>query len=353
LVEEEMTPKERWLSVLRGREPDRVPMDYWATDEVTDILKQHLGCRSLREMYDRLHIDAVISVEPEYVGPPISEDTDVFGCRYRNVEYGTGVYRECVYHPLAQYETLKEIEKSYSWPDVELYDYSGIPDQIKGWEGYPIRGGGSEPFLDYKNLRGQEQAFIDLFLNPDIVHYCLDMMFDFCHENTRLIYEQIPGEVAFSYVAEDLGSQTGLLMSPAMIHEFLLSRMRRMIDLAHRHGVYVFFHSDGAIREIVPDIIEAGVDVLNPIQWRCRGMEREGLKRDFGGEVVFHGGMDNQHTLPFGSEEEVRREVRDNLEILGEGGGYILAPCHNIQPITPLGNILAMFDEGYKRGKSE
>jgi uroporphyrinogen decarboxylase len=114
MVEEEMTPKERWLSVLRGREPDRVPMDYWATDEVTDILKQHLGCRNLREMYERLHIDVVISVEPEYVGPPISEDADVFGCRYRNVEYGTGVYRECVYHPLAQYETLKEIERSYS-----------------------------------------------------------------------------------------------------------------------------------------------------------------------------------------------------------------------------------------------
>lgn len=345
-----MTPKERWLSVLSGREPDRIPMDYWATDEVTNMLMRHLGCESLREMYGRLHIDAVINVEPEYIGPPIPEDSDVFGCRYRNVRYGTGAYRECVYNPLAQYKSIREIESDYEWPDVEMYDFSVIPDKLDGWEDFPIRGGGSEPFLDYKNLRGQEQAFLDLFLNPDIVHYCLDEMFDFCHESTKRIYEQIPGEVTFSYVAEDLGSQTGLLMSPAMIHEFLLPRMKRMMDLAHHHGVYVFFHSDGAIREIIPDVIEAGIDVLNPIQWRCRGMEREGLKRDFGGKVVFHGGMDNQLTLPFGSEEEVRQEVRDNQNSLGRGGGYVLAPCHNIQPITPIPNILVMYDEGFRQG---
>lgn len=350
-MEETMTPKERWLAVLTRRKPDRVPMDYWATDEVTRNLMQYLNCKSLKEMYQRLRADAVISVEPKYVGPPIPEDSDIYGCLYRNVKYGTGVYRECVYHPLAKYRTLEEIRENFDWPSVELYDYSVIPDQIVGYEDYPIRGGGSEPFLTYKNLRGQEQSFLDLFLHPDIVHFCLDKLFDFCYDNTKLIYEQIPGKVMLSYVAEDFGSQIGLLLSPAHIREFFIPRMKRMIDLAHHHGVYVFFHSDGAIRKIIPDMIKAGIDILNPIQWRCRGMDREELKRDFGDQVVFHGGMDNQYTLAFGSEDEVRHEVKDNLHILGREGGYILAPCHNVQPVTPVRNILAMYDEGYNQGK--
>jgi len=97
-------------------------------------------------------------------------------------------------------------------------------------------------------------------------------------------------------------------------------------------------------------MIEAGIDVLNPIQWRCQGMEREGLKRDFGDQVIFHGGMDNQYTLAFGTVEEVRQEVADNLRILGEGGGYILAPCHNIQAVSPPENIVAMYETGYECG---
>jgi len=345
-----MTPKERWLAVLERRRFDRVPMDYWATPEVTEKLMKHLAVKSHEELYERLHIDPVISVHPKYIGPPIPKDSDIYGCRYRDVRYRTGVYSECVYHPLAKYSSVSEIKRKFNWPSVDLFDYSVIPDQIVGHEDYPIMGGGSEPFLTYKDLRGQKQAFLDLYLHPDIVHYCLDKLFEFCYENTRLIYKEIPGKVMLSYVAEDFGSQTGLLYSPEHIHEFLLPRMKKMIDLAHSNGVYVFHHNDGAIRKIIPDLIEAGIDILNPVQWRCRGMDRESLKRDFGDKVIFHGAMDNQRTLAFGSEEDVRKEVRDNLQILGRGGGYILAPCHNIQPITPIENILAMYDEGYKRG---
>ena len=127
--------------------------------------------------------------------------------------------------------------------------------------------------------------------------------------------------------------------------------MKRIMDLVHSAGATVFTHSDGAVRPIIPDLIEIGMDVLNPIQWRCKGMEREGLKRDFGDRVIFHGGVDNQHTIPFGTVEEVRREVRDNLRILGEGGGYILAPCHNIQSVGPAENVVAMYEEGYACGR--
>jgi uroporphyrinogen decarboxylase len=123
-----------------------------------------------------------------------------------------------------------------------------------------------------------------------------------------------------------------------------------MMKLVHDGGAMVMTHSDGGIRRVIPDLIAIGMDVLNPVQWRCAGMDRAGLKRDFGDQIIFHGGMDNQQTLPFGSVEDVRQEVRDNLRILGAGGGYILSPCHNIQGITPIENILVMYETGYTEG---
>ena len=126
--------------------------------------------------------------------------------------------------------------------------------------------------------------------------------------------------------------------------------MARMMDLAHQAGAYVFFHSDGAVRRILPDMITTGIDVLNPIQWRCDGMDRSGLKADFGDQIILHGAVDNQQTLPFGTVEDVRSEVIQNIEILGAGGGYILAPCHNIQAITPPENTIAMYTEAFASG---
>ena len=347
-----MTSKERWLAVLRREKPDRVPMDYWATGEATQNVMHHLGVDTEAALFERLHVDRPLGVGPRYVGPKPPEGEDIFGCRHVTVDYGTGVYQELANNPLARYNSVGEIEANYTWPDPDWWDYSQIPGQIEGREDRPIQGGGSEPFLLYKSLRGQEQGMMDLLLNPEMVHYCLDKLFHLAYENTRRIYEAIPAKVMITYVAEDLGSQESLLFSPAQIREFLLPRMKRMMDLAHQAGAYVFHHSDGAIREILPDLIAAGIDVLNPIQWRCKGMEREALKRDFGGQVVFHGGVDNQYTLAFGTVEQVRQEVMDNLRLLGAGGGYILAPCHNIQAISPPENIIAMYDTGYECGQA-
>ncbi len=347
---ESMTPRERWLAVLEGRTPDRVPMDYWATAEATRKLIDYLGVPDAAAAFERLHIDHPVGVAPDYVGPPPETGADIFGCRHKVVHYGTGTYSECIYHPLAQYETVAEIERDYRWPQADWWDFSGIPRQAEGHEEEPIRGGGSEPFLQYVKLRGTEQAYMDLIDKPDMVHHCLDKLFDLRYDYTLRIYEAIPGQVMISYVAEDLGSQEGLLFSREVIHEFLLPRMKRMMDLVHSAGAYVFHHSDGAIRAILPDMIDTGIDVLNPIQWRCAGMDRERLKADFGDRIAFHGAMDNQYTLPFGSIDEVRQEVVDNIEILGAGGGYILAPCHNIQPVGPPENVVAMYETAYERG---
>ncbi len=349
MPEETMSPRERWLAVLNRQTPDRVPMDYWATPEANDKLLKHMGC-DYDEAMTRLHIDRPFSVGGRYVGPPLPEGEDMYGIRRRQVDYGSGSYNEVTNAPLAEYNSVEEIEANYRWPSPDDFDFSDLPNQVKGQEHRPIQGGGSEPFLTYKALRGEMQAFMDMVENPEIVHYCLDKLFNICYENTRRIFEAIPGVVMITYVAEDLGGQTALMYSPVHIRVYLLPRMKRMMELTKQHGSFVFHHTDGAARDIIPDLIETGIEVLNPIQWRCPGMEREGLKADFGDKLIFHGAVDNQYTIPFGTPEEVRQEVQDNYRILGAGGGYILAPCHNVQAVGPPENVVALYEAGYEYG---
>jgi uroporphyrinogen decarboxylase len=349
---ESMTPRERWQAVLRRQKPDRLPMDYTATPEAERKLLTYLGCADAWELCARLHIDQRVWVAPRYVGPQPPEGCNEFGCRFVDIAHEGGTYPECVGHPLAGCSSVAEIERTYRWPTPDDYDYSVLHDQVRGKDQYLVQGGGSEPFLVYAELRGLEQAYRDLIVHPDMVAYCLDRLFDLAYERTRRIYEQLPGRVDLSYIAEDLGSQQDLLFAPQTIRSVLLPRMRRMVELAHQAGVAAFCHSDGAIRKIIPDLIEIGMDVLNPIQWRCAGMERAGLKRDFGARLVLHGAMDNQQTLAFGSPDDVRNEVLENFRVLGAGGGYILAPCHNLQVISPPENIVAMYAAGYDNGWS-
>jgi uroporphyrinogen decarboxylase len=350
---ENMTPRERWLAVFRRQKPDRIPTDYWSTPEFTAKILSHLGCENEIEMFEKLHIDRAMGVNPLYIGPDLPAQTNVYGIQYSTIDYGSGTYDEAVNTPLAKYHSLAEIEKNYTWPNPDWWDYSDIPAQARKLERYPIIGGGSEPFLVYKDLRGQEQAMLDLVEHPDIVEYCLEKLFELAYQNTLRILEKIPGQVTYIYVAEDLGGQTNLMISPVHIRKYLLPGMRRMIDLGHQAGVYIFHHDDGNVTRILPDLVAAGIDLLNPIQWRAVGMDRHFLKQTYGEKLVFHGGVDNQYTLPFGTAEEVRQEVLENIDILGAGGGYIVAPCHNIQPITPVENVIAMYETAYQAGQSD
>lgn len=346
-----MTPRERWLAVLNHEKPDRVPMDYRATKETDEKLMKHLGCASMSEVFKRLHIDDVLTVSPKYIGPPIAPDEDIYGIGFQDTDYGMGTYRDAVRFPLAEYDSVEEIEANYRWPSADWYDYSVLPDQVKGKEDSVIRGGGSECFDMFRWLRGNERGYLDFMDNPDIAHYCLKKLYDFRYEVTRRVCETIPGMVIWIWVAEDVSCQRGLIVSLDQIREFLLPHMKRMNDLVHEVGAYSFHHSDGACRENLPNMVEIGIDVLDPVQWRCEGMDREELKRTFGHRICFHGGMDNQQTLPFGSIEDVRQEVADNIRILGKEGGYILGPCHNLQVVGAPENIVAMYEAGYEMGK--
>jgi len=152
-------------------------------------------------------------------------------------------------------------------------------------------------------------------------------------------------------VAEDLGSQTGPLMSLAMYRRFLLPGQIRMAELARSYGIHVMYHTDGAARIFLPDLIDrVGIEVLDPIQWRCPGMERERLVADFGDRVVFHGSIDNQQTLSFGTVEDVVEEVRRSVAIYAPAR-WICGPCHNIQPVSPTENIVAMYETIHEIGR--
>lgn len=354
-----MTPRERWRALLSGKRPDRTPCDYWATAEVTARLLKELGCANERELWERLGIDKCIHLAPKHPRGKeaewhIDSDFPIWNVGTKNVAYrdasgGAAVYTETVTHPLAGVATAADIEE-FDWPDPWDWDVSSLRARCEAWQGYPVLAGTYEPFYLYCHLRGLEQALEDLAVNPKILEAALERLY-FIHESIiRRTLQEVADLVDFIYVAEDLGTQESLLMSPACFRRFLKPRMARMIDLVHSYGVKVFHHDDGAIRPLIPDLLEVGIDVLNPVQWRCRGMEREGLAKDYGASVVFHGGIDNQLTLPFGSPQDVRREVAENLRIFRQAKGYIVAPCHNLQPNTPTENILALYEAVHECG---
>jgi uroporphyrinogen decarboxylase len=345
-----MTPRERWQAVLSGGIPDRIPRDYWATDEVTARLLRDLGCATERELYERLGIDKCVRLAPMH--RQTGEDNWHIQSQYRAwhigtkvVSYGEGMgsYEETVHCPLADAASVDEVER-FDWPEPNDWNLDGMRAQCEEWKDYPIVGGCYEPFYLYCRLRGMEQALEDLVANPGIAEAILERI-HWIHESLiRRILEAVGDRVDLIYIAEDLGTQESLLMSPHTFRKFLKPRLARMIDLAHSFGKKVFHHDDGAIRPLIPDLIEIGIDVLNPIQWRCRGMEREALARDFGRWLIFHGGIDNQQTLPFGTAVQVKQEVAANIAIFGTCRGYIAAPCHNIQANTPTENIMALYE---------
>ncbi|MBE3069169.1 MAG: uroporphyrinogen-III decarboxylase-like protein [Planctomycetes bacterium] len=349
-----MTPRERWLALLAGEKPDRVPTDYWATGEVTARLLADLDCADTDALYARLHVDGVdfIGAPPTVHHHPNDPEAGIWGVRFRRIDYGAGTYDEVASHPLAGARTAADVH-AFAWPDPDAHDFDAFREQVRRVSGRRVvRCGGYEPFLIYCQMRGMEQALVDLLVEPEIADAILGHLFDYYYRLNARMFEMGKGRIDVTYVAEDLGSQTGLLMGLKEIRRFLLPNQKRMADLARSFAVHIMYHTDGAARDVIPDLIGVtGIEVLNPIQWRCPGMEREGLVRDFGDRIAFHGAVDNQQTLPFGSPGDVRQEVLDNLRLFAWPARWICAPCHNLQSVSPTENIVAMYETVYENGR--
>ncbi len=350
-----MNSRERVLAAMNLQKPDRVPTDIWATGEVWEKLRQHFGVDA--DLHSLLHIDGIANLRPEYVGPPLpempeGETVNYWGMCHRKMDYGSGVYMEQYFYPLAEAETIDDVER-YQWPSADWFDYSEMPAAAQAArEKQAVMAGYMTPFYQHNLLRGLAQSLMDPHDDAELTHHIIKRISDFFYEYHLRIFETCPGLIDVSQVTDDFGSQTGPLISLETFRTFYRPQIQRFIDLCHSFGIKVFHHDDGAIRPLLPDLVEMGIDSLNPIQPQCPGMEMEGLKRDFGQDICFHGAIDNQEILPFGSPEEVRAEVRHAIDALAsDGTGYILAPCHNIQAVTSVESIIAMYDEAHNYGK--
>ena len=353
-MREQMTSRERMMAAMTHQPMDRVPLDIWAVGEVWDKLRAHFG--EGVDIGQALGIDGFSGSSLNYVGPKPAdlgpdEFEDMWGLRFRKQHYNGGEYWEIYHNPLAAAQTIDDLE-AYRWPRLDWWDFTDVREQAKqAHAAKPLMLGYMAPLTYHLYLRGQENCMTDPLLDAEFTRHFLNRLCEYNYELHRRHLEAVAPYVDLVQVTDDLGMQTGPILSVATWREFYKPWTEKFCKLGHEFGCKVFHHDDGAIREFLPDLIAIGVNVLNPIQWPCPGMDQAGLKRDFGDALCFHGAMDNQRTMPFGTVEEVRAEVRYNIDVLAsDKTGFILAPCHNMQANTPVENILAMYDEARTYG---
>ena len=347
-----MNHRERIMGAIRHERLDGWPTDIWAVPEVWTRLRAHFGVATNLEVYDLLGIDGIMEISPPYIGPALKHTAEYqvneWGMGTRTQAVDSATYEEQVYFPLAEAETIADLE-AYAWPDPDWYDYGRLPELAAQFEGRAIGCGYTGVFFLHNLLRGLATSLEDPLLRPEFTLHFEKRLSDFYTEYHRRCYEALRGKMDLTQVTDDLGFQTGLLISPKVFDRFYRPAMQRAMDLAHSFGVTVFHHDDGDCRGLLPRLVEMGIQVLNPIQWRCGNWDLAALKAAYGAKVCFHGGVDNQFTLPFGTADEVRAEVRRLKATLGaDGTGLIIAPCHNLQGLTPLENILALYETAHE-----
>ena len=337
-----LTHRERVLLALDHRESDRVPIaDICAglqpavRVELEEYLREDRGI-GVEEYFEPL-IDIKV-VGPRYVGPGLGDGFDIWGVHRSAVSYGAGSYMEIDRYPLAGIENVAELD-SHAWPNAEWFDYEGVVDDIKRLEGegdYALIAMNGNIFESSWYMRGFEQIFLDLVLDPELAHGIFDRVTNFFIDHFSRILEAGQGRIDMVFTADDIGGQEGLLMSLDMWEEHIKPYHAKMNKVIHEYGAKVVYHSDGAIMKAVPGLMDMGIDVLEALQFDARGMNADVLKDKYGKRLCFEGGISVQKTLPFGTVDDVISEVEQRIKVLGRDGGYILGNyIHN----TPLAHF--------------
>jgi uroporphyrinogen decarboxylase len=289
----------------------------------------------------------IMEIEPGYIGPQREPLEDYWGVIRKMVSYGRGGYEEIEYYPLKPMNTIDDLEK-YNWPVTDWFDYSRIPEQIKKFndagKDYCFIAKGGNIFETSWYMRGFEQTFMDLVLDPEFSNYIIVRVTDFYCEHTKKILEAAGGKMDLMFTADDLAGQEGLLMSLKMFEASLKPYHKKLNSVIHGFGAKSMYHTDGAVMAVVPGLIDMGIDVLEALQFDAKGMDPVILKDKYGDRLCFSGGVSVQKTMPFGTPEDVRREVEERIKVLGKNGGYLCGPSHNVQSGTKPENIVALFD---------
>ena len=345
-----MSPRERVLSALNHVQPDRVAADYFGTPEVESALRDHFAVTSHDALLDRLGTD-LRHVTPKYTGPELRRFPDgsmegMWGVIRAPMKNEYGEYNEPCYLPFAKMRTLEDVE-AHRWPDPDWFDYSTVKPQCRQYKGFAVTAGGFG-FMDLINGiafgRGVEQVILDIATEDPVGMALMDRRAKFFLEHTERILASAGGMIHILCMGDDYGTQKGLLMHPDCWRKLFKPRMKAMIELGHTYGCKVIHHSCGSSRAIMEDFIEIGLDCVQTIQPQAWGMDPNELKSLYGDRLSFHGAIDAQGGLQRSTPDEVRAMVRDRIEVVGKNGGYICAPSHNIQPDTPLENVLAMYE---------
>jgi len=383
-----MTSRERVQKALSHQTPDRVPIDFGGFQtgihrRAYEALTRHLGLREEISILDavqqlarpseavleRFHVDTryILSHGPEGFDGTIRKNrrngrlwhdlTDEFGVVWSMPDDG-GLYMDISHHPLAT-ASIADLA-DYPWPNgSDATRFTGVRDHaqtLRRETPYALVTGISGVVYEYCwYLRGLERWFMDMIENPDFcaalldrtLAYWMDYMTGFLGEFGDL------GDVVM--IGDDLTGQHGPLFSPAFYRNVVKPRQKKLVQhIKSLTTAKVWYHTCGNCVEYIPDLLDNGVDILNPVQTSAAGMDPTLLKQRFGRDMVFWGGgCDAQHILPFGTPEEVREQVRRNMEIFKPNGGYVFNGIHNIQADVPPENVVALFDAAYEYGRSK
>jgi len=344
-MSEQMTSRERIMAAINHEQTDRVPVDYWGVPEITAKLMKHFGTADLRGLYRAMGLDRIMGIHT-----PLRPDREsMWNVKMKSIPLpdGSGYYDEPVSYPIGNYETIGEIESNYSWPATDMFDYSTVREQCVRLrnEGYAVEGGYISLTYFYEMIRGTEQMLMDFAADEKLAEHIIYRINEFASAHTRRILEEADGLCDITQITDDFGAQNNLRVSEAMIDRYVGKYYKANCRMAHEFNVKVFHHDDGAVASLIPWLIRQGCDILNPIQWNTPGWDLNFIKKAYGGDLCFHGGIDNQYALPFGNADDVKAQVAACVDALySDRTGYILAPCHNIQAITPIENILTMYD---------
>ncbi len=359
-----MTSRERVFKALAHQEPDRVPVDFWASPEVIAKLCRRLG-KNKEELQEYFGSDFRVIPGPTYVGPELREFPDgtvedVWGVPRQEIAYELGgekgIYREVARYPLAEARSVSDVEKYPHWPKPEWFDFSEVAGQCGAHPGKAIVNVGDRldrvaQLKPAMYLRGIDQILMDLLLNPEIAEAIISRISEFYLAYCENLFSAARGKIDIFMMGDDFGTQNGMFMNRETWKKFFFRNFRRYVECAHRHGIKVMHHTCGSIRPLIPDFIDAGLDILQSIQPEAKDMDAAALKREFGRDISFQGGISIQQTMPSGSPDDVRREVKARIAALGPGGGYILCTAHNIQLDTPLENVFALFEACREYGR--
>lgn len=369
-----ITHRERALEALRGRETDRPPVDLgglaWSIVDSEPYGYRAL-CRQLGIRAEPAHRVG------SYVVHPVDERIlRRFGVDFRHVRIGEpraelsgGAVEDCfgvrwvptpsksMYYPtdppLAGVKGIEDIEGYSKWPDTEDPAFtSGKAEEAKGLRertDYAVMAdlGVASNFLHrYAQLRGFSRWLLDMRLRPELFEALVSKIFDINTELAEAFLAPIADLIDVVCISDDMGSQASPFVSREAYGLRIKPWLKRRIDSLRRIAprAKVLYHTCGSVRQLIPKFIEVGVDILNPIQPLAVGMEPLQIKAEYGRSLCLHGGIDIQRMLPFSTPEEVKGKVRKILDLMGEGGGYVMAPSHQIQADIPAENVVAMYD---------